>query len=51
MSPLLTFLSLQAGWFACVLGAAAGRPLVGVLVVSLVAAAHLVRSRIAAAWR
>jgi hypothetical protein len=42
MASLFTFLSLQAGWFACVLGAAAGRPLVGVLVVLLVAAAHLV---------
>jgi hypothetical protein len=44
MSPILTFLSLQAGWFACVLGAASGRPLVGVLVVLLVVVAHLVTS-------
>jgi hypothetical protein len=44
MSPLLTFLSLQAGWFACVLGAAAGRPIMGVLVVFLVVVAHVVRS-------
>jgi hypothetical protein len=45
MSPILTFLSLQAGWFACVLGAASDRPFVGVLVVSLVVVAHVVRSR------
>lgn len=44
MRGLPTFLALQAGWFACVLGAASGRPLVGVVVVALTSAAHLLRS-------
>lgn len=43
MSSALTFITLQAGWFACVLGAAAGRPLLGVVFVALVAVVHLVR--------
>jgi hypothetical protein len=37
---LLTLAGVQAGWFACVLGAAAGYPLAGPLVVLLLIAAH-----------
>ena len=45
MSSALTFIALQAGWLACVLGAAAGRPLLGVVFVALSAAIHIARSR------
>jgi hypothetical protein len=34
----------QAGWFACILGAANGRPLVGVVVVAAAVAWHLYRA-------
>ena len=43
MAGLLNFLALQAGWFACVLGAAHGRPWLGPLVVALLVAGHLAR--------
>lgn len=42
---LLRFLGLQAGWFACVLGAASGRPLLGVAVVAMLFAFSLTASR------
>jgi hypothetical protein len=38
---LLNFLTFQAGWFACVLGAAHGRPELGVAAVALIAAGWL----------
>lgn len=38
---LLSFVGLQAGWFACVLGAAGGHPWIGVAVVSLLAGVQL----------
>lgn len=41
----LSILAFQAGWFACVLGAAAGRPLVGPAVVALVALWHIAVER------
>lgn len=41
MNPILNFFAFQAGWFACVLGAANGRPWVGVLVTLLVVGLHL----------
>lgn len=44
MSSALTFIALQAGWFACVLGAAAGHPVLGAVVVALSAAVHLAAS-------
>ena len=39
---LLNFVTFQAGWFACVLGAAHGRPELGVVAVALIAAGWLV---------
>lgn len=42
---LINFAAFQAGWFACVLGAAHGLPLLGPLVVLAVVALHLVLSR------
>lgn len=42
---LLNFLLFQAGWFACVIAAAHGRPGLGVLAVLAVAAVHLGISR------
>lgn len=44
-TPLFTFVALQAGWFACVMGAASGRPLLGPLVVALVAAMRVALTR------
>jgi len=42
---LINFAAFQAGWFACVLGAAHGLPLLGPLVVLAVVALHLGLSR------
>jgi hypothetical protein len=41
MNVVLNFVLFQAGWFACVLGAANGMPWVGPVVVGLVAGFHL----------
>ena len=38
---LINFVAFQAGWFACVLGAANGLPWLGSLLVCLVVAAHI----------
>jgi hypothetical protein len=38
---LINFVAFQVGWFACVLGAANGLPLMGVLVVCLIVALHI----------
>jgi hypothetical protein len=43
MARLLNYLALQAGWFACVLGAAHGRAWLGPLAVALLVALHLTR--------
>lgn len=40
-TSLLNYLFYQAGWFACVLGAAAGRPWVGFLLAATLVGAHL----------
>ncbi len=40
-TKLINFALFQAGWFACVLGAAQGYPWLGVLVVGVVALIHL----------
>jgi hypothetical protein len=45
MGGVLRFLGLQAGWFACVLGAASGRPLLGVTVVATLMVIALAVSR------
>lgn len=42
MRTLANFAAFQAGWFACVLGAANGQPWVGLAVVGLVVVMHLV---------
>lgn len=42
MRVLLNFVLFQIGWFACVLSAAAGTPLVGVGVAAVIIAIHLV---------
>lgn len=42
MNPkLINFVSFQAGWFACVLGAANGMPWLGALLVCLIVAVHI----------
>lgn len=41
MNTIVNFLAFVAGWFGCVLGAAAGYPWVGVIIVLMVAALHL----------
>ena len=42
MTPkLINFVAFQAGWFACVLGAANGLPWLGSLLVCLIVAAHI----------
>ena len=38
---LLNFVAFQAGWFACVLGAANGMPWLGLLVVGLIVTLHI----------
>ena len=45
MTVLINFFAFQLGWFACVLGAANGRPWMGLVVVVTVVAMHLVRAR------
>lgn len=40
-TSLLNYLFYQAGWFACVLGAAAGRPWLGFLLAASLVGAHL----------
>jgi FtsH-binding integral membrane protein len=40
-TSLLNYLFYQAGWFACVLGAAAGRPWLGFLLAATLVGAHL----------
>ncbi len=40
-TSLLNYLFYQAGWFACVLGAAAGRPWLGFLLAAALIGAHL----------
>jgi len=44
MSLAVNVLLFQAGWFACVLGAAQGLPWIGVLVTALVVGWHLARA-------
>ena len=46
MDIAINFVLFQLGWFACVLGAAHGRPWVGVLSVVCIAAWHLSRARL-----
>ncbi len=41
MRRLINYLGFQAGWFACILGAAAGYPWLGAVVVTAIVAAHL----------
>src|ERR1700744_758442 len=41
--PALYFLVGQAGWFACVLSAAHGLPVIGVIVVGTMLLAHVLR--------
>jgi hypothetical protein len=41
IAKLLNFLAFQVGWFACVWGAAQGRPLLGPAVVVVLAALHV----------
>ena len=48
MTLLINFVAFQLGWFACVLGAANGRPWMGPVVVATVVVMHLVRARRAA---
>lgn len=43
MNLLINFAAFQVGWFSCVLGAAAGMPWLGPLVVLAVATLHLLR--------
>ena len=38
---LINFLLFQAGWFSCVVSAAAGMPLFGLLAVAIVVSVHL----------
>lgn len=38
---LINFVTFQAGWFACVLSAAGGRPWLGLLVVGVIVVLHL----------
>jgi len=45
MKLLLNFAAFQAGWFACVLGAAKGLPWLGPVVVAAVVALHLATVR------
>ena len=45
MTLLINFAAFQLGWFACVLGAANGRPWMGPVTVAAVVAMHLVRAR------
>jgi hypothetical protein len=47
-SVIANFVGFQVNWFACVLGAAAGAPLVGPAVVATLLAIHL---RLRRAWR
>jgi hypothetical protein len=42
---VINFVLFQLGWFACVLGAANGRPWLGPLVVLVAVAVHLLRAR------
>lgn len=44
MNALVNFAAFQAGWFACVLGAANGVPWIGTLVVAAAVAWHLSRA-------
>ncbi len=46
MSTLINFAAFQLGWFACILGAARGQTLWGPVVVALVLALHLARTRV-----
>jgi hypothetical protein len=41
MNPILNIVIYQLGWFACILGAANGAPLAGVIVVAAAVAFHL----------
>jgi len=45
MRTLLNFAAFQVGWFACVLGAANGQPWVGLPVVGLAIALHLLLAK------
>jgi hypothetical protein len=49
MTVILNFIAFQAGWFASVLGAANGMPLLGPVVVAAVVALHLYLVRVPAA--
>lgn len=44
MTVIINLLLYQAGWFACVLSAAGGRPWIGVIAVAFVVAWHLARA-------
>jgi hypothetical protein len=45
MELVLNLVLFQAGWFACVLGAAQGLPWVGALAAIIIVAVHVVRAR------
>ncbi|MDX1763908.1 MAG: DUF2878 domain-containing protein [bacterium] len=49
MGVFINFAAFQAGWFACILGAAHHRPWLGPLVVTAVLALHLASSKAPAA--
>lgn len=44
MSKLVNFLAFQFGWFACVLGAAWERPLVGTMIAAVIVTWHLAQA-------
>jgi hypothetical protein len=45
IGKIVNFVGFQSGWFACVLGAAAGCPWLGLVVVAGVVALHLALRR------
>ena len=48
LGPIINFLLYQVAWFACVMGAAGGQPMIGVAVALLVIGLHLAQNRPAA---
>jgi hypothetical protein len=44
MTVIVNLLLYQAGWFACVLSAAGGRPWIGAVTVAFIVAWHLARA-------
>ena len=45
MGLVINFIGFQIGWFACVIGAAKGQPLLGIICAFLIVAIHLYRNR------